>query len=89
MRTGCQTSDVPFTIADKSSKTGQLYGVYLQDEWKLTPTLTLNYGARFDVVHAFTHESAAQPARQPRVAPARSPPSTSAMRAPSRRRRRS
>ena len=44
-----QTSDVPFTITDRGSKTGQLYGVYLQDEWKLTPTLTLNYGARFDV----------------------------------------
>src|SRR5260221_8912023 len=56
-----QTSDIPFTIIDKSSKTGQLYGVYLQDEWKLTPTLTLNYGARFDVVHAFTHESQLSP----------------------------
>ncbi len=56
-----QTSDVPFTIVDKSSKTGQLYGAYLQDEWKLTPTLTLNYGARFDVVHAFTHESQLSP----------------------------
>jgi outer membrane receptor protein involved in Fe transport len=51
-----QTSDVPLTIVDSGSKTGQLYGVYAQDEWKLTPTLTLNYGARFDVVHAFTHE---------------------------------
>jgi outer membrane receptor protein involved in Fe transport len=56
-----QTSDVPFAIVDRSSKTGQLYGVYLQDEWKLTPTLTLNYGARFDVVHAFTHESQLSP----------------------------
>ena len=44
-----------------SSKTGQLYGAYLQDEWKLTPTLTLNYGARFDVVHAYTHESQLSP----------------------------
>jgi outer membrane receptor protein involved in Fe transport len=58
---GAQTSDVPFTITDKSGKTGQLYGAYLQDEWKLTPTLTLNYGARFDVVHAFTHESQLSP----------------------------
>jgi len=56
-----QTSDIPFTITDKSSKTGQLYGAYLQDEWKLTPTLTLNYGARFDIVHAFTHESQLSP----------------------------
>jgi outer membrane receptor protein involved in Fe transport len=58
---GAQTSDVPFTITDRSKKTGQLYGAYLQDEWKLTPTLTLNYGARFDVVHAFTHENQLSP----------------------------
>ncbi len=58
---GDPISDVPFTITDASSKTGQLYGIYLQDEWKLTPTLTLNYGARFDVVHAFTHESQLSP----------------------------
>lgn len=55
------TGDVPFTIADQGRKTGQLYGVYLQDEWKLTPTLTLNYGARFDHVHAFTKESQLSP----------------------------
>jgi outer membrane receptor protein involved in Fe transport len=56
-----QTSDVPFNILDKSSKTGQLYGVYLQDEWTLSPELTLNYGARFDVVHAFTKENQVSP----------------------------
>ncbi|HZU51191.1 MAG TPA: TonB-dependent receptor, partial [Sphingomicrobium sp.] len=44
------SSDVPFAITDQGAKTGQLYGIYLQDEWKLTPTLTLNYGGRFDVV---------------------------------------
>ena len=33
-----QTSDVPFTLTDSGAKTGQLYGMYLQDEWKLTPT---------------------------------------------------
>ena len=32
-----------------------LYGVYVQDEWKLTPALTLNYGLRFDMVEQFTH----------------------------------
>jgi outer membrane receptor protein involved in Fe transport len=55
------TSDVPFTITDQGRKTGQLYGVYLQDEWKLTPTLTLNYGARYDMVRAFTKESQLSP----------------------------
>ena len=58
---GNQTSDVPFAIADEHSKNGQLYGLYLQDEWKLTPKLTLNYGARFDIVRAFTHESQLSP----------------------------
>jgi outer membrane receptor protein involved in Fe transport len=55
------TSDVPFTITDQGRKTGQLYGIYLQDEWKLTPTLTLNYGARYDMVRAFTKESQLSP----------------------------
>lgn len=55
------TSTVPFTITDQGRKTGQLYGVYLQDEWKLGSTLTLNYGARFDNIHAFTKESQISP----------------------------
>jgi hypothetical protein len=29
---GNQTSDVPFAITDRGSKTGQLYGIYLQDD---------------------------------------------------------
>jgi hypothetical protein len=37
------------TIQDNHPLYGQFAGVYLQDEWKLTPKLTLNYGARFDV----------------------------------------
>jgi outer membrane receptor protein involved in Fe transport len=38
----------PFSVVDPSIKTGYLAGVYLQDEWRLTPQLTLNWGARFD-----------------------------------------
>ena len=58
---GDQVSDAPFTIADRHSKTGQLYGAYLQDEWKLTSKLTLNYGARYDVVRAYARESQLSP----------------------------
>ena len=58
---GNQTSDVPFAITDRASKTGQLYGLYLQDEWTLTPALTFNFGARYDVVHAYTHEQQLSP----------------------------
>jgi hypothetical protein len=39
---------VPFSFADPSIKTGYLAGVYLQDEWRMTPQFALNYGARFD-----------------------------------------
>jgi outer membrane receptor protein involved in Fe transport len=37
------------TIQDNHPLYGLFAGVYLQDEWKLTSQLTLNYGARFDV----------------------------------------
>jgi outer membrane receptor protein involved in Fe transport len=49
---------VPVSIADDSAKTEWIESVYLQDEWKLLPALTVNYGARFDKFTAFT--SAAQ-----------------------------
>jgi outer membrane receptor protein involved in Fe transport len=55
------TSDIPFTIIDSHNKTGRLYGAYLQDEWKLARNLTLNYGARYDIVNAFTKESQLSP----------------------------
>ena len=58
---GNQTSDVPITITDKGGRNGQLYGIYLQDEWSLTPTLTLNYGVRFDAVRAYTNEQQVSP----------------------------
>ena len=58
---GNQTSDLPLTLRDIGGRNGQLYGVYLQDEWSLTPTLTLNYGARFDAVRAYTREQQVSP----------------------------
>jgi outer membrane receptor protein involved in Fe transport len=45
---GNQTSDVPFTVGDSSGNYDYEAGVYLQDEWKLTDALTLNYGLRYD-----------------------------------------
>ncbi len=58
---GNPTSDAPFPIAVNGSKTGQLYGIYLQDEWTLSPALTVNFGARFDAVHAYTTENQFSP----------------------------
>jgi outer membrane receptor protein involved in Fe transport len=59
--TGAQTSDMPLSIPDSGGKTGWLYGVYLQDEWKPFANLTVNFGARFDLVDEFTHESQLSP----------------------------
>ncbi|HUN50361.1 MAG TPA: TonB-dependent receptor, partial [Candidatus Sulfotelmatobacter sp.] len=44
----------PVSIADSSSVTAWTYSAYLQDEWQIMPTVTINYGARFDVLNGFT-----------------------------------
>lgn len=58
---GIQTTDQPLGVFDKLGKTGGLYGIYLQDEWKILPTVTVNYGARFDLVDEYTHENQISP----------------------------
>ena len=42
--------DTPVGITDGSDLTGWTYSVYLQDEWKVLPTLTVNAGLRFDAI---------------------------------------
>jgi outer membrane receptor protein involved in Fe transport len=44
-----QSSTTPFTISANSGNSGLTSGLYLQDEWRLTDHLTLNYGARYDL----------------------------------------
>src|SRR5246500_1043540 len=58
---GNQTSDIPLRIVDNSGKYGYFYGFYLQDEWKPFKQLTINFGGRFDIVDAFTHEHQLSP----------------------------
>jgi hypothetical protein len=43
----------PFNIPDASDKFGWQLGAYIQDEWRLTPKLTLNYGLRFDQIFQY------------------------------------
>lgn len=49
-----QIDDIPISITDNSAKTEWLESLYLQDEWKLLPTVTVNYGLRYDHFTAFT-----------------------------------
>jgi outer membrane receptor protein involved in Fe transport len=43
----------PFTVTDANSLVGWNIGTYVQDQWKLTNQLTLNYGVRFDQLYQF------------------------------------
>jgi outer membrane receptor protein involved in Fe transport len=58
---GAPVTDQPFRIVSNQENSGVLYGLYAQDEWRLTSALTLNYGLRFDAVEQFTHESQISP----------------------------
>jgi TonB dependent receptor len=53
--------DQPFNITSASSLTGEQLGLYLQDEWKLTRGLTLNYGARFDQIWQYVDANQVSP----------------------------
>jgi outer membrane receptor protein involved in Fe transport len=50
---GNQPNDIPVSIVDNGDRTEWIESIYLQDEWKLIPTVTLNYGLRFDKFTAF------------------------------------
>jgi outer membrane receptor protein involved in Fe transport len=58
---GNQTADQPFNIHDGQGKTGDLFGVYVQDEWQVLPRVTINYGLRFDQVNEYTNENQVSP----------------------------
>jgi outer membrane receptor protein involved in Fe transport len=59
--TGTPTSDQPIGIVQGGDNVGWLYGIYLQDEWKLSDSLTVNYGLRFDAVDGITQENQLSP----------------------------
>ena len=53
---GLVPSDQPVGFTDGFDVTGWTYSVYLQDEWRILPTLTLNAGLRFDAISALVDE---------------------------------
>ena len=53
--------DTPENISDGSNLFGWQFGVYAQDAWKLAPTLTLNYGARFDQILQYVQANQLSP----------------------------
>jgi outer membrane cobalamin receptor len=59
--TGLPINDMPISIMDNGSKTEWIESAYLQDEWKVVPTLTVNYGLRLDKFTAYTSASQASP----------------------------
>lgn len=58
---GNQTSDQPISYTNSDQKIAYTEGVYLQDEWKATDKLTVNYGGRFDHVDAYVTASQFSP----------------------------
>ncbi len=55
------TPATPFTIVDNSAKTERIESLYVQDEYRLLPVLTINYGVRFDNLTAYTSGSQLSP----------------------------
>jgi outer membrane receptor protein involved in Fe transport len=53
--------DTPFQIADSNSKLGWNAGVYVQDEWRITDKLTLNFGLRFDQMWQYVNANQLSP----------------------------
>ena len=58
---GIQASDIPLVIIDNGAKTEWIYSGYVQDEWKVLPVLTLNYGLRFDKFTAYAGDKQLSP----------------------------
>ncbi len=58
---GMPTTDVPEGIPDTETKQGGLWGLYVQDEWRILPKVTINGGLRFDGVDEYTNATQLSP----------------------------
>lgn len=53
--------DTPVGYVLGSDLTGWTYSVYLQDEWRVIPNVTVNFGARFDAISGVLNENQLSP----------------------------
>jgi outer membrane receptor protein involved in Fe transport len=51
----------PFTLVDQHYKRAYDANAYLQDEWKISDPVTLNYGVRYDWVNAYVNGKQVSP----------------------------
>ena len=58
---GDPTTDQPMTLVDGYDLVGWQYGIYIQDQWKVTPTFTVNFGVRFDATSGLSDENQISP----------------------------
>ncbi len=56
-----EPGDQPVGLYDSAALTGWTYSVYLQDEWKATSNLTVNFGTRFDAISGASTENQFSP----------------------------
>ena len=59
---GLLPAGAPFPITQNFDANAIFAGIYAQDEWKILPKVTINYGARFDEYHStFDNENQPSP----------------------------
>ena len=58
---GAPVNDIPLSIAQDSNNGQIIESGYVQDEWRIFPVLTMNYGLRFDHYNAFSSGSQLSP----------------------------
>ncbi len=56
-----QSSVLPLSITDDIAQTQWIESLYAQDEWRIAPVFTVNYGLRFDHYSAFSSGSQLSP----------------------------
>jgi len=58
---GAQKSTTPISVGANLNKINLVYGVYLQDTWRITEKLSVNFGSRWDRLQGFSVNSQFSP----------------------------